>query len=255
MDVRKTTNLKKGLDGKKISASTHPSFSAISLNEHYCKKMIEQGVWSPTCPVSLDRLKLLTLGYKDFDGVAYYDGQMMVLDAVASPVIEIFKTLFEHSFPIQKIQLIDTYIEYGPELADEKSMEDNNTVCFQNRLVAGTDKLSIHAYGLAVDVNPHQNGYITFSESDKGTKVNIQPQQSIDYLNRRNIRPGMVESQLTPWKIDTVVDLFNKYGFTVWGGDWNDPIDWHHFQVPRSVSEELAQLDAAKAEKYFQKLI
>ncbi len=37
-----------------------------------------------------------------------------------------------------------------------------------------------------------------------------------------------------------VVELFKQNGFHVWGGNWNDPVDWQHFQPSRAAAEWLA---------------
>jgi len=33
--------------------------------------------------------------------------------------------------------------------------------------------------------------------------------------------------------VESIVTLFAYYGFTVWGGSWNEPLDYHHFQIDR----------------------
>ena len=38
-------------------------------------------------------------------------------------------------------------------------MVDNNTYAFNYRNVGGTNRLSNHAYGKAIDINPMQNPY------------------------------------------------------------------------------------------------
>jgi hypothetical protein len=80
----------------------------------------------------------------------------------------------------------------------------------------------MHSYGLAIDINPVQNPYLSIGENGI---VKVHPSAGVEFLNRSNIRPGMLEP---------VIHIFEKYGFTVWGGKWNNPIDYHHFEVPRS---------------------
>lgn len=101
-------------------------------------------------------------------------------------------------------------------------MSANNSSCFNFRKIAGTDKLSLHAYGLAIDINPMQNPFIQNSK--------ISPANGKDFIDRSKIKAGMVEP---------VVEVFYKYGFTEWGGNWQEPIDYHHFQVPRQQIEAL----------------
>jgi hypothetical protein len=179
-------------------------------------KMIEKKVWTSECIISLTKLKLLTLSHYNFDSRIEI-GQMVALGSMADSVIAIFQELFALKFPIHTIKLIDEF-----EGDDELSMSANNSSCFNFRKIAGTDKLSLHEYGLAIDINPMQNPFIQNGK--------ILPANGKDFIDRSKIKAGMVEP---------VVEVFYKYGFTEWGGNWQEPIDYHHFQVPRQQIEAL----------------
>ena len=101
-------------------------------------------------------------------------------------------------------------------------MAANNSSCFNFRKIDGSELLSMHSYGLAIDINPVQNPFI---QKDK-----ISPLDGKSFLNRRDEVAGLVEP---------IIDIFYKYGFTVWGGRWTTPIDYHHFQVPRDQVYDL----------------
>ena len=116
---------------------------------------------------------------------------------------------------MERVCLIDAY-----NGDDEASMEDNNTSCFNYRTTAGSDSLSRHALGLAVDINPFYNPYLTYNQDGS---VNISPAGAEDYADR---------SALFPYKIDEddlCCKLFLRHGFT-WGGNWNSCKDYQHFQ-------------------------
>jgi hypothetical protein len=216
------------------------NFSKSSISQELAKDMIENNIWSDNCPVPLNRLSLLNLSYIDFDGVEHQDGRLIVHDVVADHVIEIFKKLYENKFPINSIKLINDY-----KGDDDKSMEANNTSAFNCRNIANSKNISIHSYGLAIDINPAQNPFVEID----GAMVAVHPALGVDYLNRRNIRNGMVETSFASGQ--TVVDIFNQHGFTVWGGNWNTPIDWHHFQVTRQQAEMVASLSYEDGVKFF----
>ena len=179
-------------------------------------KMIEKRVWTAECVVPMSKLKLLNLSHYNFNNRVEV-GQMVVLGSMADSVIAIFQELFTLKFPIHTIKLVDEF-----DGNDELSMNANNSSCFNFRKIANSDILSLHAYGLAIDINPVQNPFI---QNDK-----ILPDHGKNFIDRSNIKAGMVEP---------IVKVFYKHGFTEWGGNWQEPIDYHHFQVPRQQIEVL----------------
>ncbi len=69
------------------------------------------------------------------------------------------------------MKLID---DYGAD--DETSMDANNTSAFNFCNVSGSSRLSKHAYGLTIDINPKINPYV------KGSTV--LPKNSKSYTQR-----------------------------------------------------------------------
>ena len=165
--------------------------------------------WVENENIGLEDLSLLTLGYRGFDGKSYL-GQMVCANEAAEDLCDIFKELYENDFPIEKIRLIDDY-----DADDNRSMADNNSSAFCYRVIDGTEYLSNHSYGLAVDINPLQNPYV------RGDLV--QPEAATEYLDRENVRPGMITQG------DLCYNAFISRGWS-WGGDWTGPIDYQHFE-------------------------
>ena len=174
----------------------------------------------------------------------------MVHDVVADHIIAIFRNLYENKFPISSINLINDY-----KGNDEKSMEDNNSSGFNCRSIPNSNIISIHSYGLAIDINPVQNPYLVTNYEFRKANITVFPAQGVEYINRRNIRTGMVETVINNTSQETVVDIFQKHGFTVWGGNWNSPIDWHHFQVTREQAEIISQLSYQEGVEFFNSLV
>ena len=90
-------------------------------------------------------------------------------------------------------------------------MQDNNSSSFNYRSIAGgaaRSLLSLHAYGLAIDINPLQNPYIKLDPHEKG-RLDVLPVESRSYINRHQLRPGMVES---------VTTIFQRHRLSAWGG-------------------------------------
>ena len=202
-----------------------------------CNDMRLHHVLEPNAPVGCDRLKLVKFKFVDFDSILHDDGEIIVMDAAAFHVANIFKELMDKRFPIAKATLMNQY-----EGSDESTMADNNTSGFNHRVIANGNTISLHAYGLAIDINPIQNPYV----KRFGNTFDIQPRAGAAYINRSKQRPGMAEA---------VVDIFAENGFLIWGGDWKNPIDYQHFQVSRNMAEQLALVTAAEAEKVFNQFI
>lgn len=166
--------------------------------------------------VSYDDLCYVSVLHYDFNGKER-EGELICNKAIAQDIVEIFYELYQNDYQIEQIRLID---EYNGD--DTLSMLDNNTSCFNYRVVDGTDSLSKHAYGLAIDINPFYNPYIVFGKGEDGGDY-ISPAGSEVYADR---------SKSFAYKIDETdlcYRLFKEHGFT-WGGDWNSCKDYQHFQ-------------------------
>lgn len=219
---------------------THPTFSHISLPHSVQEEMKKTGVWKSTCPLPLSRLSLVQFAYHDFQNIIHYDGSLVVMDVVAPYVENIFRHLFLQQFPIHSARRMETF--HG---SDEASMKHNNSSAFNFRTIAGTERLSLHGYGTAIDVNPLQNPCLCpgdiFEEEGYGIAT-VWPSGGLAYLNRSNVRPGMVEP---------LQQLFADNGFREWGGTWNNKPDYHHFQVERRVTELLTVMTKEHGEIFF----
>lgn len=164
--------------------------------------------------ITIEELCYVHILHYDFKGNPS-EGELICHGAIAQDLLEIFAELYHNEYQIEKVLLIDEYD--GDDLA---SMEANNTSCFNYREVEGSNRLSKHAYGLAIDINPLYNPYITYNKD--GTE-NVSPGTATAYADR---------SQHFSYKIDEndlCYKLFKEHGFT-WGGNWNNVKDYQHFQ-------------------------
>ncbi len=153
----------------------------------------------------IDSLVLLNINYYSFDN-KIHTGQIIVNKVVAEDTKYIFNLMLKNKMPINKMIPIVKY-----NWNDDKSMEDNNTSAFNYRFVAGTTRLSNHALGRALDINPQLNP-VFYSDGKK----------SPDNGNRDTTKPYT----FTPDHF--VVKELKKRGWR-WGGDWNSLKDYHHF--------------------------
>ena len=220
-----------------------PGEGVVSVDETLCREMKVHHVLAPESPVGCERLKLLRFGYIDFAGQLRDDGQIVVLDAVANHVLNIFRTLRRMQFPIAKAKLMNDY-----EGNDDRSMADNNTSAFNVRKIVGENAISLHSYGLAIDVNPVQNPYA----KPTGDTLQFSPPAGIEFANRLDDRPGVSPR---PGMAELIVDAFANDGFLIWGGYWTDPIDYQHFQVTHTLAERLVHLAPEQATAQFESYV
>jgi hypothetical protein len=165
--------------------------------------------------VPLSGLRVLTVSHWGFDG-RRHTGQLIVNQVAARPLARVFAQLYGLHFPIRHLRLSDVY---GP--AGGRPRDGDLSGSFQCRQAVpspctggrGTGSWSMHAYGLAVDLNPVENPYVGCGQSRDPT--------ARAYRDRSRHRRGMV----TP----RVVNAFRSIGWG-WGGAWTgNTKDYMHF--------------------------
>jgi len=166
---------------------------------------------APQDDITYDQLNYISLLHYNFKGEICF-GELIVAADLAEEVTQIFYQLYLSEYPLTSVILID---EFGGSDGDRASMSANNTSAFNYRWVAGTSKLSNHAYGCAIDINPMMNPYV------KGNHVS--PENGEKFADRSDIRLGMIDDG------DLCYQLFTEYGWT-WGGDWKSVKDYQHFE-------------------------
>ncbi|WP_406365167.1 M15 family metallopeptidase [Streptomyces sp. NBC_01546] len=167
--------------------------------------------YRPGCPVGPDRLRLIRMNHWGFDGTVHR-GELVVHERAVNPLLRVFGKAFDAGFPIRRMR---STAAYGGD--DVRSMADDNTSAFNCRQVTGDPgRLSRHAHGDAVDVNPVENPYV----DRRGTPrpADGRPHLRRDRPVRGMIRPG-----------DVITRAFDEVGWH-WGGDWSNP-DYQHFSA------------------------
>lgn len=200
--------------------------------------ILKQHVLQPGAPVDCPQLQIVRFSYVDFDQVRHDNGEIMVMAAVAPQVKTLFDELLKRRFPLAQARLMEHY-----QGNDEASMAQNNTSAFNDRPITGGTSVSLHAYGLAIDINPLQNPFVL---RDGQGRLIYSPPAGQAYGKRVASRPGSGEQ---------IVELFAQHGFLIWGGDWKKPVDYQHFQVSRKLAERMAKLPVPQARQLFESTI
>lgn len=176
----------------------------FTLNIMYCDE--KDYLYKKGTPESItNQMTIIQVKFNDYNGNDS-TGTMVVNKKIAKEVIEIFDEIKSSGFQIEKVIPISEY-----EWNDDKSMEDNNTSAYNYRLAANTKKLSNHAYGMAIDINPRYNPMVI--------KNKVSPANGS--YSKENKGTISADSQ--------VVKIFKKRGWK-WGGDYKSLKDYQHFE-------------------------
>jgi hypothetical protein len=168
--------------------------------------------WHRGCPVAPAQLRRVRLSYWGFDRRAH-TGAVVVNASAVGDVVRVFRRLYASRFPIRRLRPIDAY-----RGVDERSLAADNTAAFNCRyaVAPGPKRWSVHAYGLAIDVDPVENPYVLNGR--------VHPRAGRAYLNRSRIRPGMA------YRGGLLVNAFAAVGWQ-WGGRWTASPDYQHFSA------------------------
>lgn len=176
--------------------------------------------WKRGCPVPLSDLRLLHFNYWGFDEVVRR-GPMVVHASVAADVLRVFHRLYAARFPIKHVGLSTPFRPKA--FAQHRRIRSNRSVTasFNCRPVVTAlgpgGSFSQHAYGLAIDLNPVQNPYVTAGGF-------VRNRAAEPYLDRGRRLQGMIHDG------DVVVRYFAAIGWG-WGGNWSGDKDYMHFSL------------------------
>lgn len=173
---------------------------------------------SKDCPAEIrDSQVLISVRYWGFDE-KIHEGQLLVHRDVVKDIQEIFEIALKNKFPIYQVRPFSLKNFYVNGIwSDDESMAQNNTSAFNYRTIAGTTRLSNHAWGRAIDINPVQNPYVRDDY--------IAPPNAVYDKTQKGTLTGK----------DCVSKAFLERGW-IWGGNWQDRKDYQHFEKPISDS-------------------
>ncbi len=189
--------------------------SNITLNE-----ALANNPEKPPCPAKiLAQQKLVTVHYYGFDE-KLHRGQIVIHKDLALDISGMFELSVKIKFPIAKV-LPSAHPDYlwDPE---KLIIGDNVTCGYTYRYIADTAKLSLHAYGKAIDINPLQNPYIRYKD---GEEIIFPPNSKWDPK-----QPG------TLYKDHPLIKFMEARGWE-WGGHWTVAMgrtDYMHLQKSAS---------------------
>lgn len=176
------------------------------------RQTLEQALEGTTAPDSITRqLTLVEVEYYSFDG-QLHQGQLLIHRDLADDIRQVFREIKARRFPIESV------IPIRFDRPNNGTSMDtlNNTYGFHYRTVntSKSARLSAHARGRAIDINPFQNPAILRN----GTVI---PREGVYDPHS----PGTLTRET--W----LTRLFRQLGWQ-WGGNWNSLKDYMHFEKP-----------------------
>lgn len=164
------------------------------------------------CPETLlNRLVVLDVEYYSFDN-KLHRGQIVLDRALTKDIEAVFKVARDYQFPIESvIPVSDSKFRREGVWDDGLSMRANNSSAFNYRRTTDGRRLSAHALGRAVDINPMLNPYVN---------GNVIEPEGAGYDPSV---PGTLEIN------SPLVRAFFALGWE-WGGLWQNNKDYQHFE-------------------------
>lgn len=190
-----------------------------------------------------DRLNCLELQYYGFNNNGNLDsstlrkGVFIVHETVKEDLKYIFQELLALKFPIHSIIPVNKFGLNRDSTGwnDAASMKANNSSAFNYRLVTLSKDFSPHAFGTAVDINPRLNPYEKYVHDGKF----LEPENAVyDVTKAGTISDGRV------------VGLFDQRGW-VWGGRWNNPVDYQHFDLRKDRGRKHYLMKESTVKMFF----
>jgi hypothetical protein len=167
--------------------------------------------WYSGCPLALSDLRVLTVSTRGFDKRTHAS-QLIVNKSVTRPLRRVFRKLYALHFPIHHMTIAAVYGNKHQRRADiSGSFECKPPV--PSPCSATAASWSMHAFGMAVDINTMENPYVGCGES--------HDPRSERYKDRTHHLRGMVTRR--------VIAAFRSIGWR-WGGSWpGSTKDYTHF--------------------------
>lgn len=168
------------------------------------------------CPVTPSGLRRVTMNHIAYSG-RVARGSLILRASSVPDMLTVFKASFAARFPLHTLKPTDAFYDGGrrtPTESDLAAMRADNTSAFNCRPVTGNPyRVSQHSYGNAIDINTVRNPYVVGSR--------VYPSFAGTYLNRSNVRTGMITSR------GVLAGTMRRVGWP-WGARWSHP-DYQHF--------------------------
>jgi hypothetical protein len=146
------------------------------------------------------QITTIDVEYLGFDNITHV-GKIQINKSIKNRTISVFRELLNKRFKISNIDISDGR-------SDKSIILKNDSTAYNFRTVLGEDRLSKHAFGFAIDINPKNNP--------------AKPSEMFDIYDT-TITKGVIDGN--------IIGIFKENGFE-WGGEiFGDFWDSHHFEI------------------------
>lgn len=156
----------------------------------------------------LNTLTIIEVKFFDYNGVEQM-GKIVTHRALAADLVKLFKFAYSEKIPIEMVHPIICDLPDG----NTSMAHLNNTYSFHYRNKVKKSNLSQHSYGMAIDINPFNNPYISPRGDTIPHGATYTPVTDARSLDKNH----------------PLVKKFKSLGW-VWGGDWSQVKDYMHFE-------------------------
>ncbi len=189
------------------------------------------------CDDIIVRIVAVEINYIDFNH-KIKRGVIYVFDAIAPLVANLFNDLQKNKIPIYGVSAFDgvDILTNNNTTTLKPQSNYNYTGSFACRNSRGLNSRSMHASGMAIDFNPLQNPFLQIDEAN-GKITSIHPADGIKNINTKTKLRTNAKAQ---GFIDAKTQkIFAKHFFSTWGGNWQSPVDYHHFEFNKQLANLL----------------
>lgn len=194
-----------------ILAGTARFYGKVESIPASLQKQMMGATMKAGCPVGFDNLRLLRISYWGFDNTPHI-GELVVNRLIAADTVATFKQLYANRFPIESM-VLPSYLMHHPK---DVRANDNTSAFACRKDGQSPNKLSLHSYGIAVDLNPFYNPSVI-----PGGKV--EPANAKQWLNRDLKHKGMI------YLNDKTFQIMTQHGWA-WGAFFKSGADYQHFE-------------------------
>jgi hypothetical protein len=136
----------------------------------------------------------------------------------------------------------DAWTALAQVMADhDYRIRPSDTDSYNCRPITGGTGLSLHAYGIALDVNWDTNPYL---KTANGRTVRFSSRRTQD-TRAEDVKVGVADTDMTSAMIDDIraIETVDSKAVFAWGGDFKTSKDAMHFQIDLTPDELARGID------------